>query len=66
MQHRLWQILLYLVSGSDDFVEHDDEEVRVGAGEDGDVHGDGRRVRLVQTHAEVALAAQQQQDEDTY
>ena len=52
--------------GGDDLVEHDDEEVRVGAGEDGDVHGDGRRVRLVQTHPEVALAAQQQQDEDAY
>ena len=56
---------IHLVSCGDNFVENDDEEVRVGAGEDGDVHGDGRRVRLVQAHPEVALAAQQQQDEDT-
>ena len=36
----------------------------MGAGEDGDVHWDADGVGLVQAHAEVTLATQQQQDED--
>ena len=55
-----------LVSSSYDLVENDDEQVGVGAREDGDVHGDGGRVRLVQAHPEVALAAEEEQDEDSY
>ena len=54
-----------LVSSSYDLVENDDEQVGVGAREDGDVHGDGGRVGLVQAHAEVALAAEEEQDEHT-
>ena len=49
-----------------DLVENDDQQVGVGAREDGDVHGDGGRVGLVQAHTEVALAAEQEQDEDSY
>lgn len=43
---------------------HHDQQVSVGPGEHGNVHGDAQRVRLVQTDAEVPLPAQQQQDED--
>ena len=53
------------MSRGNDLVENNDEQICVGSGEDGDVHGDGRRVGLVQTHPEVALAAQQEQDEDS-
>ena len=49
-----------------DLVENDDQQVCVGPREDGDVHGDGGRVGLVQAHAEVALTAEQEQDEDSY
>ena len=47
-------------------MEHDDQEVGVRPAEDGDVHGDGRRVGLVQPHAEVPLAAEEEQDEDSW
>ena len=47
-------------------MEHDDQEVGVRPAEHGDVHGDGRRVGLVQPHAEVPLAAEEEQDEDSW
>ena len=47
-------------------VEYNDEEVSVGATEDRDVHGDGCRVRLVESHAEVPLPAEQEEDEDPW
>ena len=54
-----------LVARGYDLVEHDDQEVGVGPREDGDIHGDGGRVGLVQAHPEVALAAEEEQDEHT-
>lgn len=51
------------MAGGDDLVEDQHQQVGVRAGEDGDVHGHGGRVRLVEAHAEVALPRQQQQDE---
>ena len=47
-------------------MEHNDEKVCMGAAEDRDVHGDGGRVRLVEPHPEVPLAAEQQQDEHAH
>ena len=47
-QQALEQGLEPLVAGGDDLVEHDDDEVGVGAAEHGDVHRHGRRVGLVQ------------------
>ena len=44
---------------------HYDEEVGVRACEDGDVHRDAHRVRLVESHPEVPLSAEQQEDEDS-
>ena len=46
-------------------MKYNDEEVSVGATEDRDVHGDGGRVRLVESHTEVPLSAEQEEDEDS-
>ena len=46
-QQALEQGLEPLVAGGDDLVEHDDDEVGVGAAEHRDVHRHGRRVGLV-------------------
>ena len=45
-------------------MENNDEEVSVRAAEDRDIHGDGGRVRFVESHTEVPLSAEQQEDED--
>lgn len=43
---------------------YNDEEVGVRSREDRDVHGNSHRVGFVETNSEVALSAQQKQDED--
>jgi len=53
------------VPRSDDFVEYNDQQVRVRSSEDWDVHWNGGCVRFVEADAEIALTAQKQNDEDT-
>lgn len=44
-------------------VSHHYQQIRVSPGKHADVHGHTHAVRLIETHAEVPLTAQQQEDE---
>lgn len=52
--------VLYTVCVSE---SHHYQQIRVSPGKHTDVHGHAHSVRLIETHAEIPLAAQQQQDE---
>lgn len=47
------------MAGCDDFVENRYQEISMGTGEDGNVHGHGGRVRFIQSYAKIAFARQQ-------
>lgn len=46
------------MSGGDDFMKNDYEQIGVGAGKHGNVHWYGGRVRFIQTHPQIALTWQ--------
>ena len=55
-----------MVASSDNFVEDQDQQIRMGTREHGYVHWYGSRVGFVQANAKVPLSAQEQKDKDAY
>ena len=62
-QQAVEERLQSLVSGRYYLVKHDDQQVGVGSRKHGDIHRDAGSVGLVEADPEIALAAQQEQDE---